>query len=786
MKRTNNIIKIEARLKHILFPKYPTILGNSDNNYGIVSWSPMLVLEGEPVLDNYDSLVIKGNYEEEIDINKNYTIVAKEVNDEERGTQYELIFIGELIDFSNVNNQKAFLKTFLTDGQIIEMFKILDNPLKTIEEHDIESLKKVHGIGDYIANCIIERFEDNKDNCEVYLELDDYGLTPKFIQKLIKKYKNPRTIIDIVKTNPYKLSFDIEGIGFKTADSIALKSGISETSPERIKGYINYLLHDLGNSGNSFITSGELTGYIFDEFGGKENILEVYTDENGTITGNNIGAAIDGLQEKGLIIVEENENKSLRRVYLKEFYNLEKDICYHLKRISSASNNFKYDDWEEIVTAQEQRQGWKFTEEQRNGIKLGLDNQVCFITGGAGTGKSSLVSGILESLKQYTFAQTALAGKASARLQEVTGKEGYTIHRLLGFQPPNNFIHNEENPLPYDIIILDEISLVGGEIFLSLIKAIPDGCKLIVLGDMGQLESIGCLNLAHDIYKSKYITTIELTKIHRQAQKSGIITASRSIRNSENLFDRKFVGFKTIGELEDMHFDIVDTTKETRQKVIKHFKEKFNSSLVNRDIMNIQILAPVKDRGDSSVFNLNQDIQEYLNPSQPFKQEIEVKINKGKNFWLREGDKVMCIKNNYKLFNTKGENTQVFNGWVGILQKIDTWCDMVEIYFPIINDTVCFNKSDVNTSIILGYASTIHKYQGSSAKCIIGVLDNTTPPNMRTKELVYTLITRAETDCTVVAQNSALYEATQNSGVTDKNTFLTEMLDWDIKTQKVS
>lgn len=746
----------------------------------------MLVLEGEPVLDNYDSLVIKGNYEEEIDFNKNYTIVAKEVNDEQRGTQYELIYIGEIIDFSNVNNQKAFLKSFLTDGQIIEMFKILDNPLKIIEEHDIENLKKVHGIGDYIANCIIERFEDNKDNCEVYLELDDYGLTPKFIQKLIKKYKNPRTIIDIVKTNPYKLSFDIEGIGFKTADSIALKSGISETSPERIKGYINYLLHDLANNGNSYITSGELTGYIFDEFGGKENILEVYTDENGTITGNNIGAAIDSLQEKGLIIVEDNENKSLRRVYLREFYNLEKDICSHLKRISSASNNFKYSDWEEIVTLQEQRQGWKFTEEQKNGIKLGLDNQVCFITGGAGTGKSSLVSGILESLKQYTFAQTALAGKASARLQEVTGKEGYTIHRLLGFQPPNNFLHSEDNPLPYDIIILDEISLVGGEIFLSLIKAIPDGCKLIILGDMGQLESIGCLNLAHDLYKSKYITTIELTKIHRQAQKSGIITASRSIRNSESIFDRKFVGFETIGELEDMHFDIVDTTKETRQKVIKHFKDKFNSSLVNKDIMNIQILAPVKDRGDSSVFNLNQDIQEYLNPSQPFKQEIEVKMNKDKTFRLREGDKVMCIKNNYKLFNTSGENTQVFNGWVGIFQKIDTWTDMIQIYFPIINDTVCFNKSDINTSIILGYVSTIHKYQGSSAKCIIGVLDNTTPPNMRTKELVYTLMTRAEIDCTVVAQNNALYEATQNSGITDKNTFLTEMLDEDIKLLKVS
>lgn len=186
----------------------------------------------------------------------------------------------------------------------------------------------------------------------------------------------------------------------------------------------------------------------------------------------------------------------------------------------------------EYCKKQENIQGWCFTEEQKQGIKLGLDNQVCFITGGAGTGKSSLVSGILESLKKYSFAQTALAGKASARLQEVTNKEGYTIHRLLGFKPPHDFKFNEDNPLPYDIIILDEISLVGGEIFLSLLKAIPNGCKLIILGDMGQLPSIGCMNLAFDMYNSKFITTIELTKVHRQAQKSGIITDSQKLEKA--------------------------------------------------------------------------------------------------------------------------------------------------------------------------------------------------------------------------------------------------------------
>lgn len=773
----SNIIKIEGRLNRILFPKFPTTLGKGEDTFGIVSWYPMLVLEGEPATDNWGGLVIKGTYEEEIDPTKDYTIIAKEVEDEKRGKQYDLMFIGQLINLSCVTNQKAFLKTFLTDLQISEMFKVLDNPLKAIEEHDITSLKKVNGVGDYIANCIVERFEDNKDNCEVYLELDEFGLTPKFIQKLIKQYKNPHKVIEIVKTNPYQLSFDIDGIGFKTADGIALKSGIKETSPERIKGYINFILNDLAQSGNSYITSGELTGYIFDEFGGKENILEVYTDEEGNITGNNIGQAIEELTEKEIIVLEESDNKSNRKVYLKEFYDLESEICGHLKRIASAKNKFEYENWEEVVAAQEQKQGWKFTDEQKNGIKLGLDNQVCFITGGAGTGKSSLVSGILESLKKYSFAQTALAGKASARLQEVTGKEGYTIHRLLGFQPPNGFTFNEYNPLEYDIIVLDEISLVGGEIFLSLIKAIPDGCKLIILGDMGQLESIGCMNLAHDIYDSEYITTIELTKIHRQAQKSGIITASQSVRNSEPIFDKKFVGFEMMGELQDMHFDITDTSSETREMVVKRFIDKYNSSLVKKEIMDIQILATCKERGNSSVFNLNQDIQEYLNPPEAFKQQIEVQISKDKHFFLREGDKVMCIKNNYKLFNIEGIKTPVFNGWVGILKTINVYTNTVEIFFPIINDTICFTSSEVSSSVILGYASTTHKYQGSSAKCIIGVLDSSVPPDMLTKELLYTMITRAEDECTIVAQNGALYKAVLQSGITNKNTFLTELLD---------
>jgi exodeoxyribonuclease V alpha subunit len=225
-----------------------------------------------------------------------------------------------------------------------------------------------------------------------------------------------------------------------------------------------------------------------------------------------------------------------------------------------------------------------------------------------------------------------------------------------------------------------------------------------------------------------------------------------------------------------MHFDIVDSSKETRKRVVKHFKKYYESEKVN-SIMDIQVLAPVKERGDASVFNLNQDIQEYVNPCTGLKKEIIVSLAKDKVFVLREKDKVMCVKNNYKLYNTHGIKTDVFNGWVGILEEVNAYTELSIIYFPIIEDRVVFSFSDIRSFIILGYASTVHKYQGSSAKYVVGTIDGTTPPNMRTKELMYTMPTRAELDCTIVAQNSVLYSATLTSGIQDKNTFLQELLD---------
>lgn len=782
---TENTVIIKIKAKHLfnVFPKSPAILGEGGNDFGVTVWEVSEVIEGNFLIGA--RITLTGNFTDIIEDKNIYNIVAKEVEHPQYGKQYEKLTMVEDIDFSKIENQKGFLSVFLTEMQIEEMYKILENPLLSIANHDVEELKKVKGIGDYIANAIIGRFEKYRDNSKVYIELDGMGLTTNFIERLISVYgNNPNTIIKKVKETPYDLIWDMDGVGFKTADGIALTAGILPKSVERIKGFIYYYLNVQGESGNSYVYASDLTAEIFYQFDGKENILEVYRDENNEIIDNNINKAIQELQEEGKLILEDNEIRIKRRVYLKKYYDLEKNIAFHIKRLLEAENEFEYKDWEDVLAKQEEKQGWTFTEEQRQGIKLGLDSQVCFITGGAGTGKSSLVSGILQVLQEYKFAQCSLAGKAAARLKEVTGEDGYTIHRLLGYNPSNlkingsMFTYNDylNSPLPYDIIILDEISLIGGEIFLDLIKAIPNGAKLIMLGDMGQLESIGCLNLASDIYHSEIVPKVELTKVHRQAQKSGIITTSHLVRNEEPIFERGFEGEEVIGELEDMILDIYSESDESLDKVMKHFMNWYNHKLVDKDIMKIQVISPVKERGNACVFNLNTEIQRMVNPKPEidFNESISIKISDEKIMEIREHDKVMCIVNQYQLLTVDGEKVDVFNGWTGLVHSIRG--SLIEIYFPIIDEYVLFTEEKVRNSITLGYASTCHKMQGSSNTVIIGVIDYSTPPQMRTKELLYTLITRAEKICVLAGQRGAINESIKKSGISNKQTFLPELL----------
>lgn len=766
------IVKFTGNLTFVRYskdPRYP--LGKNGNNYGITTFRVREDLEGTTKVDKKGCITLVGEFFDIVNPTKVYTITAKEIVHKTYGLQYELIFMYEATDFSNVTNQKAFLKYFLTERQIESFYKTYENPLAVIATGDIDKITKVKGIGEKVATRILRDYEKKKDYSTLYIEFDKLNLTPAFIEKLKSRYMNLETIRRILREDPYQLSFEVDGIGFKKADAIAIQNGLNPKAPQRIEAFINYFLTKKAEEGDSYITAMELTQGIFTEFGGRENIFEAYYNQEGEVENNNINLAIQNLTERGVLSMEESDNLANRKVYLTKYYKLEEKIAFHLKRLLTSENNFNYSDWERVIKQQEEKQKWEFTEEQRAGIKLGLDNQVCFITGSAGTGKSSLVSGILKSLEGYDFAQCSLSGKAAARLQEVTGVEGYTIHKLLGFNR-EGFTYGKDNPLDYDIIVVDEVSMIGGEIFLKLLEAIKSGSKLIMLGDMGQLESIGSLNLASDIYESGVIPTVTLTKIHRQAQKSGIITSAYRIRNQQQIFDEYFEGDEVVGELQDMEFCIEEERSNLREKVMDKFEENFNSSLINKEIMDIQILVPVKERGELCVKVLNKDIQNIVNPI-GF-DDIYIESDYGN---LHRGDKIMCIKNYYDLFSSESdEKVAVFNGWVGLITEINEDREEVTIYFPIIHKSVLFSYENTKTSIILGYASTVHKWQGSSAKVVICGIDYGTPPQMRTKELLYTMLTRAEKKCVLIGQNPAIRDSIDKSGISEKRTFLKGIL----------
>jgi exodeoxyribonuclease V alpha subunit len=373
------------------------------------------------------------------------------------------------------------------------------------------------------------------------------------------------------------------------------------------------------------------------------------------------------LQENNIICWNEEKTK----IGLTVYYNLEQNISNDLLRLLNESNQFEYKSYDLRIKEIEKLQGFDFTEEQLQAIKLVADNQVSIITGYGGTGKSSVVSGVLQILGDCSFAQTALSGRAASRLSEITNEDGYTIHRLLEYNPQFGFQRNKDNPLDYDIIILDEISMVGADLFYRLIQAIKSGSKLIMIGDDGQLESIGLCNIFNDMLESDVIPVARLTKIHRQAAKSAIITESIKVRNHEQLVSHKWVGEEIRGELQDLELNIYNDKILSQKRMIEKFNEIYNKC---RNTEDIQIVVPMRTRGEISALTINEIIQNIVNPFGNNEISLTYK-NKGDeiSYKLREKDKVIVNTNNYKTKNINNENCPVFNGNRGVIESINEY-----------------------------------------------------------------------------------------------------------------
>ncbi|WP_176474164.1 AAA family ATPase [Niallia circulans] len=744
------IIKCEIELDRVYYPKGVFYVESGD--YAIFTGNVIAKIENCESLHTqwgHTKIKLKGNVCL-LESGVVYKVTCKLADRHEKfGDTYEILFISKSINLDTKNKQIEFLGGIISPSVVAKLFDKYNDVISLLENKDLVALTSVKGIGKTTAMKMIQEYEDSKDYSEIYTELSELDLSANLIKRLLDHYMSPSLIVEKIKSNPYSL-VEVSGVGFKKADEIASKLGIESNDQRRLKAGILHILNDNGEKGKSFLSVEEVKDTMFNLIGyvPEELVNEAIEDL--------IRIKVLNLSKDGLLIG------------LKKYYDLENDIKDALLRIKNAENKFEIDpNWEYIVLEAEQKQGFNFTDEQFNTIKLILKENVLVVTGNAGVGKTATINGAVKVLKDYMINAAALSGKASVRITEATGLQSSTIHKLLGYMN-GQFEYNESNPLKTDVVIVDEATMINGNIYLSLLKAIPNGAKLLMLGDHRQLTPIGNCQVFNDILESNLIPTMQLTKIHRQAEASGIIPTSIKITNQEQIFDSRFEGNSILGELQDMELDIYKNDDSPADRVIRHFIKQYERT---NDIIETQVLSPMRTRGDLSTYNLNTKIQSIINPVSKDDVFIEIKLDKEKLYKIKLGDKVINTKNNYKCLDEDGNITPVFNGNMGIVTEIDNSSCVVD--FIGIGKIILDREAVKNLE--LGYAITIHKSQGSGFHTVIVAIESAAYVLLNA-ELLYTGITRAKKYCVLVGQNHAIRTSIGKREVKHKQTYLKHML----------
>ena len=734
--------KSKVKIVRKLFPKTK----HNPGDFAIAAVSLVKHMEGEPPklhkdYKNFSLLGSMPSFQEGDEF-----IVCYDKETEKNGSySYKLLHMTLGLDLNNPDMLYTFLQKTAGASVAREMMKV-PNILALLKQKNNEELLKIKGIGEKKLLTIYKNMETNTDNIVAYAELGKYNISEKMINKICNTFGSPITAIQLVKSNPYLLVTKVRGIGFKKADEIAVAIGFNVNSKERIKAAIFHILESEGQIGKTYLTANQLLEQI-------NNLIKV--DKKIVVE------CIKELQEEKLVFVV-GKGKEFGLV---RYLELEKNIAKEIKRIKESRSKIDVpENWKEIIKEIERKQGWNYTDEQLQAIKQVLFENISVITGFAGTGKTSIVNAMTKILNGYLVKQCALAAKAAQRMQEVTGIDSSTIHRLLGIGKEEDEDKKEkQKPLTIDIVILDEASMVNGELFLQLLKAIPNGSKLIILGDTGQLQAIGSCAILADLINSNYIKSTQLTKIHRQAAASAIISKSIDIRHQKPIYESGFKGHRTLGDLQDLDIFIYDK-QELQNYVLECFDK--GMSLLD-DIMEVQIVTPMKQRGDICTGTLNTIIQQkYTNILGSY---YESKKHKCK---IYVGDKVINLKNNYETFSPIGEKRPIANGNMGIVRQITE--NSIIIDFQMQGEVEV--EGEARENINLAYAITIHSSQGSQFKHTIVAIDGASFV-MGNVEILYTGITRAQKHCYLIAEPSIIAKCLRTVENQEKQTYLCKILD---------
>ena len=609
-------------------------------------------------------------------------------------------------------------------GRIVSKFgeKTLD-----VIENDIEKLAMVEGIGKKRITMIQDAWDEQKEIRDVMMFLQSHGVSSGYATKIFKQYKNRS--ISVVTENPYRLAMDIVGIGFVIADSIAEKLGFSKSSPLRVEAGILYVLQQLSDEGHVFSPYEYLVKKSRETLGVKR---EAIVEALGSLAINK-KIVIEDLNES---IDEFKENN--KSVYLAKFHLCETSIATRLKILSATPKSIRSVNIENALEWVQGQLDIRLAENQSKAVQCALENKIMVITGGPGTGKTTIINAILKIFSMLK-AKTLLAaptGRAAKRMSETTGHEAKTIHRLLEYSfAKGGFQKNEKKPLGCDLLILDEASMIDTILMHHLIKAVPIFATIILVGDVNQLPSVGAGNVLNDIIASGAIPVVELNEIFRQARQSRIIVNAHKINNGI------LPTFEDDVPDNDFYFIHQEDPEKVLGIILELTKERIPKRFGLDPLNDIQVLTPMH-KGVVGAGNLNTELQKSLNP---FQQEI---TRGNRNF--RVNDKVMQIRNNY--------DKEVFNGDIGRITHIGQNDDEITVMFDGREIPYAFYELD---ELILAYAVSIHKSQGSEYPAVV-VPVLTQHYILLQRNLIYTAVTRGRNLVIMVGTRKALAMAVQN------------------------
>lgn len=631
-------------------------------------------------------------------------------------------------------------------GKVMAQRLVAAFGLDTLEviENRPDRLTEVEGIGPKRSREIQQAWTEQRDVKEVMVFLQAYGISTHFAIKIYKTYGS--AAIERVKENPYRLASDVYGIGFKSADAIAAALGISKTAPQRIEAGLVYVLGAAADRGHVYLPFKRLSEEAEAILGPEPALSSL------------LPAALGALAERGDLIVEnlpEAPDPGDRAVYLPALHAAETGFAERIRELLVQPSLPLEIDLDRALEWFEKGENLELAREQRQAVRAGLTRKILVITGGPGTGKTTLVRGIVRILsrKNQKILLAAPTGRAAKRLAEATGSPATTLHRCLEYNAQHRgFDRNRDRPLPCDLLIVDEASMLDTVLAYHVLRAVPDPGRLIFVGDVDQLPSVGPGKVLADLIRSEAVEVVRLKEIFRQAERSLIVVNAHRVQEGE------MPVFESVDGDGDFFFiekkDPEEVVATIAQLISKRIPARFGLDPVEQ----VQVLSPM-NRGLLGTENLNRVLRDLLNPEAPGKPTL----TRGQ-LTLRAGDKVMQVRNNYDL--------EVYNGDIGRISGIDEEEQVVRV--TIDGREVLYDFASLD-ELVLAYACTIHKSQGSEYPCVVIPL-HTTHYMMLQRNLLYTALTRAKRLAVLVGEHRALGIAIGKKRLNPRFTRLAERL----------